>query len=79
VPPFHDLNDAALDQFVGGKLVDPATLEFDRPFVTSPRSARNRLEMAFKVVVFPAPLAPAGRRSCPWDVEGHPFNTRITS
>ena len=29
------------------------------PLVTSPRSARSRLEIAFRVVVLPAPLAPS--------------------
>ena len=29
------------------------------PLVTSPRSARSRFEIAFSVVVLPAPLAPS--------------------
>ena len=49
------------------------------PLVTSPRSARNRLEMAFKVVVLPAPLAPSSATMPRSGTESEtPFNTRMT-
>src|SRR5476651_454292 len=35
------------------------------PCTTSPRSARSRLEMAFKVLLLPAPLAPSSTAICP--------------
>ena len=49
------------------------------PLVTSPRSARSRFEMAFSVVVLPAPLAPSSVTILPSGTcSDTPFSTRIT-
>ena len=49
------------------------------PFVTSPRSVRRRFEIAFSVVVLPAPLAPRIATMPPRGTESDtPFRTRIT-
>ena len=44
--------------------------------MTSPRSARSRLEIAFKVVVLPAPLAPSSATIPPFGtLSDTPFST----
>jgi ABC-type multidrug transport system ATPase subunit len=49
------------------------------PFVTSPRSERNKFEMAFNVVVFPAPFAPNKATIPPSATSKEtPFKTRMT-
>ncbi len=49
------------------------------PFVTSPRSARNRFEIAFNVVVLPAPLPPRSATMPPTGTSSDtPFSTRMT-
>ena len=49
------------------------------PLVTSPRSVRSRLEIAFSVVVLPAPLAPRRAVMPPFGtVSDTPFSTRMT-
>src|SRR6478735_5077651 len=49
------------------------------PLVTSPRSAWSRLEIAFSVVVLPAPLAPSSATMPPLGTESEtPFRTRMT-
>jgi hypothetical protein len=49
------------------------------PFVTSPRSAWMRFEIAFRVVVLPAPLAPRIATIPPRGTASEtPFRTRIT-
>ena len=49
------------------------------PLVTSPRSARSRLLIAFRVVVLPAPLAPSSATMRPFGTDSDtPFNTRMT-
>src|SRR4051812_21556331 len=49
------------------------------PFVTSPRSACSRLEMAFRVVVLPAPFAPRIATMPPLGTDSDtPFSTRMT-
>ena len=49
------------------------------PLVTSPRSARSRLEIAFSVVVLPAPFAPSSATMPPSGTSSDtPFSTRIT-
>ena len=49
------------------------------PLVTSPRSARSRFEIAFSVVVLPAPLAPRSATMPPFGTSSEtPFSTRIT-
>ena len=46
------------------------------PLVTSPRSARSRLEIAFSVVVLPAPLAPSSATIPPFGtLSDTPFRT----
>ena len=49
------------------------------PFVTSPRSAWRRLEIALSVVVLPAPLAPSSAVMPPAGTDSDtPFSTRMT-
>jgi hypothetical protein len=49
------------------------------PLVTLPRSARIRFEIAFSVVVLPAPLAPRSATTPPvGTLRDTPFSTRIT-
>jgi len=49
------------------------------PLVTSPRSDRKTPEIAFSVVVFPAPFAPSSVVMCPSaTVSETPFSTRMT-
>src|SRR6516165_3257279 len=49
------------------------------PLVTSPRSARSRLEIAFNVVVLPAPLPPSNATMPPSGTSSEtPFSTRMT-
>ena len=49
------------------------------PFVTLPRSASSRLEMAFSVVDLPAPLAPSSATMAPFGTASDtPFSTRMT-
>ena len=49
------------------------------PFVTSPLSALNKLETAFKVVDYPAPFAPRRATIDPsGTLKDTPFKTRIT-
>ena len=49
------------------------------PLVTSPRSARSRLEIALSVVVLPAPLAPSRATMPPSGTDSDtPRNTRMT-
>ena len=49
------------------------------PFVTSPRSVRSSPEIAFRVVLLPAPLAPRRATMPPSETQSDtPFNTRIT-
>jgi hypothetical protein len=49
------------------------------PFVTSPRSARSRLEIAFSVVVLPAPLAPSNVTILPSGTcSDTPLSTKLT-
>ena len=49
------------------------------PLVTSPRSARKRFEIAFKVVVLPAPFAPSSATMPPLGTESEtPFSTSAT-
>ena len=49
------------------------------PLVTSPRSVRRSPEIALRVVLFPAPLAPRRATMPPSGTASEtPFNTRIT-
>ena len=49
------------------------------PLVTSPRSARSRPEIAFRVVVLPAPLAPSRVVMQPFSADREtPFSTKMT-
>src|SRR5262245_6027831 len=49
------------------------------PFVTSPRSACSRFEIAFRVVVLPAPLAPSNATMWPRGTSSDtPLSTRMT-
>ena len=49
------------------------------PLVTSPRSVRSSPEIAFRVVLLPAPLAPRRATMPPAGTRSEtPFNTRIT-
>ena len=60
VAALHHLDAAAPHQVVGRQPVRPARRRtWIEPLVTSPRSACSRLEIAFSVVVLPAPLAPS--------------------
>ena len=52
------LDAAAPHELVRREPVDALAANSIEPFVTSPRSARSRFEIAFRVVVLPAPLAP---------------------
>jgi hypothetical protein len=47
--------------------------------VTSPRSVRSKLEIAFSVVVLPAPFAPSSATIFPSGTASDtPFSTRMT-
>ncbi len=49
------------------------------PLVTSPRSARSRLEIALRLVVLPAPLAPnSATMPRSGTASETPFSTRMT-
>ena len=49
------------------------------PLVTSPRSVRSRPEIAFSVVVLPAPLAPSSVvMRARLGLSDTPFSTRMT-
>ena len=49
------------------------------PLVTSPRSARKRLEIDFSVVLLPAPFAPSSATTPPSGTSSEtPLSTRIT-
>jgi hypothetical protein len=60
----------------GERLCTSAPSKAMVPLVTSPRSARSKLEMAFSVVVLPAPLAPSSATMPPRGTSSEtPFST----
>ena len=61
---FEHLDHAAPHHVVRRQPVEPLTVELIAPLVTWPRSARSRPEIAFSVVVLPAPLAPSSVVIC---------------
>jgi hypothetical protein len=61
LPAFHHLDAAARTSSFGDSPCTVTPSNSIEPLVTSPRSACSRLEIAFSVVVLPAPLAPEQR------------------
>jgi hypothetical protein len=58
-PALEDLDEAEPRDVVGAHAVDTAVAELDGALVTLPRSLPSTPEIAFSVVVLPAPLPPS--------------------
>ena len=79
VAPFHHLDDAAPHELAGIRSSIARRWNSIEPFVTAPRSAPSRFEIALSVVVLPAPLAPSRATIFPSGTSSDtPFSTRMT-
>src|SRR2546425_11600121 len=79
VPALHYLDDSSRDDLGRVLPMDRLPLHSIVPLVTSPRSVRSSPEIAFSVVLLPAPLAPRRATMPPAGTRSEtPFNTRIT-
>ena len=68
-----------LTNWAGSRSCIYSLLKDTDPFVTSPLSEASKLEIDFKVVLFPAPLPPSKAVMPPFlTFKLTPFKTRIT-
>ena len=76
MPPLPHLEEPAPRDAVGQLPGDGASAEEDLPVAISPSSSGSRPEIAFRVVVFPAPFDPSSATMAPSGTEREsPFRT----